>query len=59
MKLLLTIAIALLVGIGIWYFVLQNQDGMQMQINSAQNDAQEKTDAYRKQQEEMMKQLDQ
>lgn len=59
MKLLLTTLIALAIGVGIWYFVSSKQGGMQMHINSAQSEAQEKADAYQKQQQDMMKQLSQ
>lgn len=59
MKLLLTTLIAVLIGVGIWYFVSSKQAGMQMHINSAQTEAQQKADAYQKQQQDMMKQLGQ
>lgn len=59
MKLLLTTLIALVIGAGIWYFISAKQNGMHMQINSAQQEAQEKANAYQKQQQDMMKQLGQ
>ncbi len=59
MKFLLTTLIALIIGVGVWYFISEQQAGMQTQIDSSQDAAQEKADAYRLQQEEMMKQLDQ
>ncbi len=59
MKLLLMLLLGLGVGGAIYYFVLQQQDGVAGQVNTAQESAQEKADAYKKQQAEMMLQLGQ
>jgi uncharacterized protein HemX len=59
MKFLLTTIIALLIGVGIWYFISNQQAGMQQEINTMQEGAQDQADAYRQQQAEMMKQLEQ
>lgn len=59
MKFLIILVITLLLGVGAWYFMLNNKQGIQVQINTVQNSAQEKAATYKAEQEKMMKQLGQ
>lgn len=57
MKLILTILIALAIGGGIYYVTSSQGTGMQAESRDAANNAKAAADAYKKNQEDMMKQL--
>ncbi len=59
MKFLLTVAIALAIGGGVYYVTMSDSSGVQAESSDAANNAKAATDAYKKNQEDMMRQLGQ
>lgn len=59
MRILIFLLIGLGIAAGLWYFMLNQQGGLGLQIEGAQSDTQQKADDYRKNQEEMMRQMGQ
>lgn len=59
MRFILMILVGLGVGGAMYYFVIQQQHNLQPNLKASQEPAQEKADAYRKQQAEMMLKLEQ
>lgn len=59
MKFLLTVAIALAIGGGVYYVTMSDSSGVQAESRDAANNAKAATDAYKKNQEDMMRQLGQ
>ena len=59
MRILVFLLIGLGIAAGIWYFMLNQQGGLGLQVDGAQTEAQQKADDYRKNQEDMMRQMGQ
>ncbi len=59
MRILLLLLVALAVGGGVFYVMSGQQQATLVKVQDSQNSAQDKADAYKKNQEDMMKQLGQ
>ena len=59
MRMMLMLLLGLAIGGAMLYFFSTNQLNMQAEVMQKQSAAQEKADAYRKNQEKMMKELQQ
>lgn len=59
MKLILTILIALAIGGSVYYVMTSQGTGVQTESRDAANNAKAAADAYKKNQEDMMRQLQQ
>jgi len=59
MRFILMIVIALALGLGVYYVMLSDNGSAQTNTREAANDAKSAADAYKKSQEDMMRQLGQ
>jgi len=57
MRIILAFVIVLAIGGGVYYVMVSDSSGVQTESRDAANNAKAAADAYRKNQEDMMKQL--
>ncbi len=58
-RMLALLLVGLGVGAGVYFFAMKQQVAVQANVATQQKSAQKNADAYRKKQEDMMKQLEQ
>ncbi len=59
MRIILAFVIALAIGGGVYYVMMSDSSGVQAESRDVANNAKAATDAYKKNQEDMMRQLGQ
>ncbi|UPA22419.1 hypothetical protein K8942_05215 [Candidatus Peribacteria bacterium] len=59
MRFLMLIGIGLIIAGGIYYVVIKQQEGVQQNVETAQQEAMKQADAYKENQAKMMRELGQ